>query len=97
VCVTFKTLARFCLFCLYTSVFLLFIVVSNDLILTVPDDGYSRYSLNSISTLLSKQYVNLHGLSCIGRKIETQSLTLQVSQRQTLSHKVISSTLCHGQ
>jgi hypothetical protein len=79
------------------SVFLLFIVVSNDLILTVPDDGYSRHSLNSISTLLSKQYVNLHGLSCIGRKIETQSLTLHVSQRQTLSHKVISSTLCHGQ
>ena len=34
VCVTFKTLARFCLFCLDTSVFLLFIVVSNDLILT---------------------------------------------------------------
>jgi hypothetical protein len=97
VCFTFKTLARFCLFCFDTSVFLLFIVVSNDLILTVPDDGYSRHSLNSISTLLPKQYVNLHGLSCIGRKIETQSLTLHVSQRQTLSHKVISSTLCHGQ
>jgi hypothetical protein len=54
-------------------------------------------ALKLIPTLLPKQYFNLHGLSCIGRKIETQSLTLHVSQRQTLSHKVILSTLCHGQ
>jgi len=54
-------------------------------------------ALNLIPTLLPKQYFNLHGFSCIGRKIETQSLTLHVSQMQTLSYKVILSMLCHGQ
>ena len=93
----FQDLSRFFLFCLDASVFLLIIVVSNLLTLSVPDDDYSRHSLNSIIKLLPKQYVNLHGFSFIGRKIETQSLTLYVSQRQTLSHKVISSTLCDGQ
>ena len=97
VCVTFKTLADILPILFRHFGFLAYYCSFQWFDLDVPDDGYSRHSLNSISTLLPKQYVNLHGLSCIGRKIETQSLTLHVSQRQTLSHKVISSTLCHGQ
>ena len=98
-------LCRFCQYCLKTMGFfglqrLLqhFGVQSFDFARTY----YSYFrntscSLKLIPTLLPKQYFNLHGLSCIGSKIETQSLTLHVSQRQTLSHKVILSTLCHGQ